>query len=123
MTDNDSNNNTIKKSDMVRLLHEHFDKNKDGFLNFQELKSLQRETSGDNLDENSYVMVCRALDCHPNNGLTLDALLLTYASNGDANIEEDYLAVFPTKEIQKQEEPKGGVEDVFEVGDDGVDIS
>jgi hypothetical protein len=69
-------------TDKVRGLHEHFDLNKDGFLNFEELRSLQLMTSGEDMKPEHYEMACRALDCHPSKGLSLDALRLTYAADG-----------------------------------------
>lgn len=71
--------------DKVRTLFEHFDKDGDKYLNFPELAALQVATSGDILTEDMYVMACRALGCPPSQGLSLDALKLTYASEG-ANI-------------------------------------
>ena len=108
--------------DKVRLLHEQFDKDKDGFLNFPEIRSLQLHTSGEDMDENNYVMVCRALDCHPNKGISVDALRLTYASEG-ANIDEDFLLVFSEKKKEKDNGKEKEDEDVIEIGDGGFDIS
>jgi hypothetical protein len=71
--------------DEVRCLHEHFDKDGDGHLCFSELAALQKATEGVILSEEMYVMTCRALDCHPRNGISLGALKLTYASDG-ANV-------------------------------------
>ena len=123
--------------DKVRILHEHFDHDNDGFLNFKEIRSLQYETSGEDMDENNYIMICRALDCHPKKGISIDALRLTYASDG-ANIDDDYKAVFsqnkkqkdakksdvtnismPTNENKKNDED----DDVIEMGEDGFDVS
>jgi len=100
--------------DKVRTIHEHFDKDNDDHLNFDELASLQLFTSGAVMDSNQYGMVCQALGCRPSQGLSLDAMKLTYAADG-ANIDEDYKKVF---EQQRQE--KDGV---IEVGEGGVDIS
>jgi len=68
--------------DKIRALHEHFDKDKDGYLNFAELSSLQVCTSGNTMDRNTYAMVCKALACHPNQGVSIEALKLTYAAEG-----------------------------------------
>ena len=103
--------------DKVRAIHEHFDKDKDGHLNFKELSSLQLCTSGNPMDESLYVMICRGLQCHPSKGLSLDHLKLTYAAEG-TDLEEDYDKVFGDK---KESEPLE--EGVIEVGEDGVDIS
>jgi hypothetical protein len=68
--------------DKTRCLHEHFDKDGDGHLKLTELAALQKATEGVILTEEMYLMACRALDCHPSNGISLDALKLTYASDG-----------------------------------------
>jgi Ca2+-binding EF-hand superfamily protein len=81
--DDDDNEMTAELfRDRVRSLHEHFDKNEDGQLNFEELAALQKATEGVILSEAMYVMVCRALDCKPDKGISIDALRLTYASEG-----------------------------------------
>mmetsp|Transcript_21632 Transcript_21632/g.35160 ORF Transcript_21632/g.35160 Transcript_21632/m.35160 type:complete len:148 (-) Transcript_21632:265-708(-) len=111
--------------DKVASLHSHFDRDKDGFLNHSELRGLQIVTSGNDMNQGLYVMVCKSIGCNPNQGLSVDALKLVYASDG-ADIEEDYLKVFPKKESKKNEEEKsngGEDDDVLEVGEDGVDIS
>uniref|UniRef100_A0A7R9ZNJ3 EF-hand domain-containing protein n=1 Tax=Craspedostauros australis TaxID=1486917 RepID=A0A7R9ZNJ3_9STRA len=71
--------------DKVRALHEHFDKDKDGFLNLKELAALQLATDGSRLTEQNYLMACKALACDPNNGIPLPALKVTYLAEG-ANI-------------------------------------
>lgn len=68
--------------DRVRSVHEHFDKNEDGHLNFEELAALQKVTEGVILSEEMYVMACKALNCTPHKGISVDALKLTYASEG-----------------------------------------
>ena len=103
--------------DKVRAIHEHFDQDKDGHLNYKELSSLQLCTSGNPMEEEVYLMVCRGLGCHPSKGLALDHLKLTYATEG-TNLEEDYEKVFGEQKGSK------AVEDgVIEVGEGGVDIS
>jgi len=68
--------------DKVRALLEHFDSDQDGYLSFPELGALQKATSGELLTEEMYIMACRALDCIPQKGISLDALKLTYAAEG-----------------------------------------
>lgn len=69
--------------DRVRAIHEHFDRDQDGYLNYQELSDLQQATSGSPLaDGDQYVMICRTLECKPNQGISVEALRLTYASDG-----------------------------------------
>ncbi len=68
--------------DKVKIIHEHFDKNQDGYLNFEELSNLQLCTSGQSLDGTVYAYICQAFGCHPDKGLSLDGLKLTYASEG-----------------------------------------
>lgn len=81
-----------------------------------------------------YVMACQSLNCHPDQGLSLEALKFTYAADG-ADIDADYDKVFdkdgkPRKVVvfvpkkQRQEESKTESGDtVYEVGADGFDIS
>mmetsp|Transcript_15341 Transcript_15341/g.21369 ORF Transcript_15341/g.21369 Transcript_15341/m.21369 type:complete len:131 (-) Transcript_15341:20-412(-) len=110
-------------ADKVAAIHEYFDKDKDGHLNFQELRSLQLLTSGDDMDKEQFVAVCRVLDCHPSRGISLNALKLTYAADG-ANIAKDYDTVFPeSSATSSKTEEKTADDDVIEVGDGGVDIS
>ena len=111
--------------DKVRAIHEHFDKDKDGFLNFEELSSLQLVTSGAEMDGTQFGMVCQAIGCRPSQGLGLDALKLTYAAG--ANVDEDYDKVFGNAG-KRHNENKGAVQnkevdEIIEVGEGGVDIS
>ena len=55
--------------DKVRALHEHFDRDKDGFLDHSELRGLQLLTSGNDMSQGQYVLVCKSLACDPNKGL------------------------------------------------------
>jgi|AntRauTorckE5430_2_1112549.scaffolds.fasta_scaffold41043_1 hypothetical protein len=115
----------VEFMDKVRLIHEHFDKDNDGFLNFEELSSLQLITSGAEMDGSSFGMICQALGCKPSQGLGLDALKLTYAAQG-ANVDEDYEKVFQASTTGAKKKADGNDEDdgVIEVGDGGViDIS
>lgn len=107
--------------DKVGAIHEFFDRDKDGYLNFTELGDLQHRTSGNALDENQYVMVCKALGCHPSKGVSVETLRLTYAAEG-TDLEEDYYKVFPERKKEKPKRKQAG-EEVYEVGADGVDIS
>ena len=136
--------------DRVREVHEQFDKDCDGYLSFSELAALQLTTEGAKLTEESYVMACKALDCHPSRGISLDALRLTYAAQGtsigkfgseafritvsfvrlcstssfffcSSSTEKDYFKVLPERKKAKVE--KRGDDHVYEVGADGVDIS
>ena len=116
-SDNCSETFAEQFKDKVRAIHEHFDKDKDGHLNFSELSSLQLCTSGNPMDENVYLMICRGLGCHPWKGLGLDHLKLTYAAEG-TDLDEDYGKVFG-----KKYESESVEEGVIEVGEGGVDIS
>lgn len=84
--DNDKNNGNLSMAelftDRVRKIHEKFDIDKDGHLNFEELAALQQTTDGATLTKDMYVMACRALDCQPSIGVSVGALKLTYASEG-----------------------------------------
>ena len=76
--------------DKVRILFEHFDHDKDGRLRYQELAALQTATNdaeSDRLTKEMYVMACQSLNCHPDEGLSLEALKFTYAADG-ASIDE-----------------------------------
>jgi hypothetical protein len=110
--------------DKVNAIHEHFDRDQDGCLNFHELKALQFQTSGNELESDQYVMVCKALGCHPDKGLSLPTLRLTYAADG-TDLEHDYYIVFPERKKgqTKKKKEDDGEEEVFEVGADGFDIS
>ncbi|KAL3931069.1 MAG: hypothetical protein SGBAC_011474 [Bacillariaceae sp.] len=106
--------------DRVRSLHEHFDANEDGHLNFPELAALQKATEGSTMTEDMYVMACKALDCKdPHLGISIDALRLTYASEG-ADINKDYYKVFPDRRPKKKPKDK---DHVYETDGGGFDIS
>ena len=117
----DGTTETFDMKDKIATLFEHFDRDKDGHLNYNELKSLQLQTSGADMTPDQYKHVCVMLDCHPDKGLSLNAIKLTYASEG-ASIDTDYEKVFPNKEIRKRSNDDGE-DDVIEVGEGGVDIS
>jgi hypothetical protein len=108
--------------DKVNAIHEHFDRDKDGCLNFQELAALQYLTSGNELDADQYAMACKAIGCHPNKGLSVPALRLTYAADG-TDLEDDYYIVFPERKKEHKKKEDSGEEQVYEVGTDGFDIS
>eukprot|EP00586_Coscinodiscus_wailesii_P006324 CAMPEP_0172487552 /NCGR_PEP_ID=MMETSP1066-20121228/16704_1 /TAXON_ID=671091 /ORGANISM="Coscinodiscus wailesii, Strain CCMP2513" /LENGTH=161 /DNA_ID=CAMNT_0013254249 /DNA_START=108 /DNA_END=593 /DNA_ORIENTATION=+ len=110
--------------DKVRAIHERFDVDRDGYLNYDELSRLQLETGGDVLDENMYVMVCRTLNCRPGTGVSLEGLKLTYAAEG-SDVDDDYEKVFGKKASVSEGKKKGDIDDddVIEVGEGGVDIS
>ena len=112
-----SNSYALEFMDKVRAIHEYFDKDKDGHLNFQELSSLQLITSGARMDSTQYEMVCKAFGCNAAKGLPLDALKLTYAADG-TNANDDYNTVFGTSGKGSKHE-----DDVIEVGDGPIDIS
>lgn len=131
--------------DKVKILFEHFDHDQDGFLKYDELAALQTATAGydtDRLSKEMYVMACQNLNCHPDTGLSLEALKFTYAADG-ADVDADYDKVFdpdgkprkvvvkvnlpaekaskgPSKERSKEENE----EKVYEIESNGVvDIS
>ena len=107
--------------DKVGAIHEFFDRDQDGYLNMNELADLQFKTSGNNLDGDQYVMVCKALGCLPNNGIPVEALRLTYAADG-TDLDDDYYKVFPERKKPKKEKQSEEGK-IYEVGRDGVDIS
>jgi hypothetical protein len=109
----------LTKDHLVQALHEHFDRDKDGFLKYPEISALQQATSGETMTENQYVIVCRTLQCHPGEGISLTALRLTYAAEG-TNVAEDYAIVFDKSPVTSKEEH---TDDIYEVGEGGVDIS
>mmetsp|Transcript_2032 Transcript_2032/g.2768 ORF Transcript_2032/g.2768 Transcript_2032/m.2768 type:complete len:114 (-) Transcript_2032:47-388(-) len=88
--------------------------------------------SSSSLDGDQYVMVCRCLGCHPNRGISVEALRLTYASDG-TDLEKDYATVFPERkrvdttndgETNNKNETnvKDDDEKVYEIGQDGYEI-
>jgi hypothetical protein len=107
--------------DKVGAIHEHFDRDKDGHLNKDELGDLQHKTSGNELTSDQYVMVCKAMGCHPNKGIPVEALRMTYAADG-TDLMEDYYKVFPERKNLKKKAEKEE-DKVYEIGADGVDIS
>jgi len=118
---------TFDMKSQVVAIHEHFDVDGDGFLNYKELSSLQLITSSADMTPEQYKHVCTMLDCHPDKGLSLDALRLTYAAEG-TNVEDDFKKVFPkgkvpAKKCGAKATKNDDEDDVIEVGDGGVDIS
>lgn len=83
-----NNNNTNNDSpDLVKELFEYFDKDKNGFLSFVEVATLQQVTSGVKMTTDQYALACKTLECHPKMGLSLKALRWTYAAEG-SNVGE-----------------------------------
>ena len=60
--------------DKTQALHEYFDKDQDGGLNFSELLRPQLHTSESDMCGNMYVMVCKMLGCNLNQGVNIKAL-------------------------------------------------
>lgn len=77
-----TNNNDDSDIDLVKKVFEHFDEDKNGFLNFVETSALQLQTSGVKMTSEQYALACQTLECHPNMGLSLKALRWTYAADG-----------------------------------------
>ena len=110
--------------DKLRAIFQHFDDNDDGYLSYQELRRLQMQTSGDDLDGPTFCALCEEFKCQPQRGLTLDALRATYedgdgidgGAEGSASIDEDYDKIFPDGEEDASED--GGQDD----GEDGGDV-
>ena len=69
-------------SDKVSIIHRHLDVYSNGYINFEELQCLQLITSGSELTPDQYEMACQSLGCHTRDGIPIDALKLTYASEG-----------------------------------------
>ncbi len=72
-----------------------------------------------------YKHVCTMLDCHPDRGVSMEALRLTYKAEG-TDLDGDYEKVFgkdTAKIVLKKEAQKKEEEEILEVGEDGVDIS
>ena len=119
--------------DKVKILFEKFDIDQDGRLKHDELASLQRVTSPEeeSLTKKMYLMVCQSLACHPDQGISLEALKFTYASDG-ADIDIDYDKVFNNngngngdkkKNTKKDKKDDDDEDKIYEVGTNGVDIS
>jgi hypothetical protein len=127
--------------DKVKILFDHFDHDKDGKLKYDELAALQTATAengydSERLSKEMYVMACQSLNCHPDDGLSLEALKFTYAADG-ADIDADYGKVFdkdgkPRKMVVKinlpakttKDESKEDGAKVYEIESNGVvDIS
>ena len=108
-----------KSSDeKLRAIFHHFDDNHDGYLSYQELRRLQLQTSGDDLDGPTFCALCEEFKCQPQRGLTLAALRATYADGdgidgggeGSVSIEEDYDKIFPNGEEEEKDNGDGGQE-------------
>mmetsp|Transcript_12965 Transcript_12965/g.38090 ORF Transcript_12965/g.38090 Transcript_12965/m.38090 type:complete len:147 (-) Transcript_12965:626-1066(-) len=115
-------------ADKAKLIFDHFDRDKDERLNYEELRLLQLITSGADMTPENYEMACRALQCEPRKGVTLGAMKITYAAGG-TDVDADYEKVFAkTKKASKSKspakaKPEDEDDDVIEVGEGGVDIS
>jgi Ca2+-binding EF-hand superfamily protein len=61
-----------------RTIFDHFDVNKDGKLNFEELNALQVKTSGVAMTRPQWAQVCETFQIKPDSaGLTFDHILMT----------------------------------------------
>lgn len=146
---NDEEEDEMPMIDKVRAVHEFFDEDSDGFLNYWELRTMQMatESSADDLSTNQYQLVCEALDCAPNIGIDVESLRLTYASGGGSDVDHDFeimiqlakkialrkreqakAEVIAAEELQREKENKKQMEKVEEdvidvIPGQGVDIS
>ena len=80
---------TKRKSDEIFA---HFDADRDGYLNFQELRALGSATGGE-LPQSAYGAICSEIGANPARGVTKELLLLMYtdAAMGDAHRDHNLI--------------------------------
>lgn len=107
--------------DRVRAIFEHYDANSDGLLSYAELRRLQLETSGDDLDGPTYCRLCKSLKSDPKQGLTLEGLRTIYGNDG-ADVDADFQKMLSSlskllncrkAELEKREEDQQKAEAAF----------
>mmetsp|Transcript_54775 Transcript_54775/g.138356 ORF Transcript_54775/g.138356 Transcript_54775/m.138356 type:complete len:245 (-) Transcript_54775:308-1042(-) len=74
-------------------LFDYCDKDKDGFLSFEELTTLARSTGAESLPKDLFENMCEELECDPAKGLNREALWATYS-------DPDYQAGDVGKDLQ-----------------------
>ena len=87
---------TKTKSDEI---FDHFDRDQDGYLNFNELRALGRATGGD-LERNTYGAICQEIGADPSKGVTKALLLIMYTPGEDGGAglgdpHRDHNLIFP----------------------------
>ena len=71
----------------------HCSADRDGYMNFQELRELGRATGGD-LPRPAYVSICEEIGADPSKGVTKALLLLMYTDAGLGDAHRDYNLIF-----------------------------
>ena len=81
---------TRKKSDAIFA---RFDVDRDGLLNFNELRALGLATGGD-LPRVAYTSICQEIGADPNKGVTKSLLLTMYTDAALGDAHRDYNLIF-----------------------------
>ena len=81
---------TKQKSDAI---FERFDADRDGFLNYRELKNLGAATGGQ-LPRAAYTSICNEIGADPAKGVTRELLLLMYTDAGLGDACRDHNLIF-----------------------------
>ena len=81
---------TKRKSDEI---FDHFDQDRDGYLNFPELRALGLATGGE-LVKSAYDAVCQEIGANPAKGITKPLLLTMYTDAGLGDAHRDYNLIF-----------------------------
>lgn len=81
---------TKRKSDAI---FDRFDVDKDGYMNYEELRALGLATGGD-LPEVAYVALCEEIGANPAKGVTKALLLTMYTDAGLGDAHRDHNMLF-----------------------------
>ena len=102
----DNPHSRAERIEKVRLLFDHFDADGNGLLSYPELRRLQLETSGEDMDGPQFTTVCEIYGCDPKRGLALEQLQAIYSApegpsveaekskDLESNLHSDYVKVF-----------------------------
>ena len=81
---------TKQKSDEI---FERFDVDKDGYMNYEELRALGKATGGD-LPNAAYISLCEEIGANPAKGVSKALLLTMYTDAGLGDAHRDYNIIF-----------------------------
>ena len=84
-----------ERLEKISLIFKYFDEDQNGLLSYRELRQLQLQTSGEDMDGPQFSTVCGMYKCDPHDGLTMENLRDIYSSQGvDSSLDDDYRKVY-----------------------------
>jgi hypothetical protein len=86
-------NNTTATKQKSDEIFDRFDVDKDGYMNYEELRALGKATGGD-LPHAAYMALCEEIGANPAKGVSKALLLTMYTDAGLGDAHRDYNIIF-----------------------------